>query len=135
MCELTSLKMHTLDKNETDLLFKLFCKKVINPLPFTCPSFNYIGFVYDDGTGPFSDSFSFKATLNLSSVTTSVDVNIICSVTFSFSCKSCKLTQLIPIDCASCFWSLMRPTRGQITRIFSGISSSFCESIFDLAPT
>ena len=65
----------------------------------------------------FSDSFSFKAALNLSSVSSS------------------KLTQLIPIDCASCFWSLMRPTSGQITRIFGGISSQFCESLYDLAPT
>ena len=53
MCELTSLKICTLDKNETDLWFELFYKKVINPLPFTRPRFNYVGFVYDDGTDPF----------------------------------------------------------------------------------
>ena len=53
MCKLTSLKIHTLDKNETDLWFKLFYKKVINPLQFTPPHFNYVGFVYDDGTDPF----------------------------------------------------------------------------------
>ena len=51
MCEVTSLKIHTLDKNETDLWFKLFYKK--KPLPFTRPRFNYVRFVYDDGTDPF----------------------------------------------------------------------------------
>ena len=135
MCELISFKIHTLDKNETDLWFKLFYKKVISP--YCLPV--HVSTVWDSSTTIalilFSDSCSFKAALNLSSVSSSADANIICSATFSFSCRSCKLTQLIPIDCASCFWSLMRSTSGQITRIFGGISSPFCESIFDLAQT